>query len=592
MLYKGTQKYTTTIKANSQNIEPLTITKDGTYVAPNGVSGYNPIVVKNNNITFKMCSTHTDKDGVWHRPQDWDDIESIDLTDKHEVYFLCACHKTEHDWFRIRFYGSGTLSWSYGHVANGVYTLHANSTETTVSNGSYISLFLANFQDDYIVIRIKATTSISSCAYQNWAATSDLNCAMPAKHQSVLMRYGRMVSGNSIQGSSTYYLESDNIIDFAKNYQNTTTTIAVSGAYSNAYSLQRWRCTGWDLAKNKITTFASMFDYCYSLIDVPNPLNLDNWVTSNVTTVAAMFRWCVSLNTNITVNNWDLTNVTTLGSVFEKCKSVKTIEGLDTWNAAPKCTNASYIFNECCSLRTPLDLSKLYLGNGTANFTNISYAFAYCYACPCINISNTNLSKCTTLAYLAYSTASCKQFIMNNVTPITSTCTNTNYLFGYSGVEELVFNNWNFSGHTTNFLAIGFNYATVLKKLLFSNCTGPSTTIADTSNALCYCRYTYTLEYLDVSFLDMSIFSGTKTHNESFRDLSCLVDFYPPKNISKSFSLANNNSLSHDSLIRVINNLKTLSSGETATLTIGTYNISKLTAAEQAIATGKGWTLA
>ena len=591
MLYKGTQKYTTTIKANSQNIEQLTITKDGTYVAPNGVSGYNPIVVKDNNA-FINNNTHTDKDGVWHRPQDWDDIESIDLTDKHEVYFLCACHKTEHDWFRIRFYGTGTLSWSYGHVANGIYTLHANSTETTVSNGAYISLYLANIQDDYIVVRIKATTGIASCTYQNWVATPELNCAMPFRYQSVLMRYGRMVIGNSIQSSATYYLESDNIIDFAKNYQNTTTTIAVSGAYTNATSLQRWRCTGWDLAKNKITAFSNMFDGCWCLSDVPNPLNLDGWVTTNTTAVNSFFRYCMSLNTNITVNNWNLTNVTTMSALFESCRSIKTIEGLDTWTTAPKCTSIATIFYNCNSLRTPINLSNLYLGNGTANFTALNSAFAGCFACPEINISNTNLSKCTTL-YNAFSgTDSCKNLIMNNVTPITNICTTTYYLFNYCGMSELVFDGWDFSGHNTvNFLLAGFAYSMSLKKLVFRNCTAPSSTINDTS-ACCQVRYSYNLEYLDVSFLDMSVFSNTKTHAESFRDLYSLVDFYPPKNISQSFSLANNYNMSHDSLIRVINNLKTLGSGETATLTIGTYNISKLTAAEQAVATGKGWTLA
>lgn len=591
MLYKGTQKYTTTIKATSQNIEPLTITKDGTYVAPNGVSGYNPIVVKDNNA-FINNNTHTDKDGVWHRPQDWDDIESIDLTDKHEVYFLCACHKTEHDWFRIRFYGTGTLSWSYGHVANGVYTLHTNSTETTVSSGAYISLYLANIQDDYIVIRIKATTGISSCIYQNWVATPELNCAMPFRYQSVLMRYGRMVIGNSIQDSATYYLESDNIIDFAKNYQNTTTTIAVSGAYTNATSLQRWRYTGWDLAKNKITSFSNMFDGCWCLSDVPNPLNLDGWVTTNTTAVNSFFRYCMSLNTNITVNNWNLTNVTTMSALFESCRSVKTIEGLDTWTTAPKCTTIATIFYNCNSLRTPINLSNLYLGNGTVNLTALNSAFLNCFACPEINISNTNLSKCTTLYNAFGGTDSCKKLIMNNVTPITNLCTTTYYLFNYCGMPELVFDGWDFSGqNTVNFLLAGFAYSMSLKKLVFRNCTAPSSTINDKS-ACCQVRYSYNLEYLDVSFLDMSIFSNTKTHTESFRDLYSLVDFYPPKNISKSFSLANNYNMSHDSLIRVINNLKTLGSGETATLTIGTYNISKLTVAEQAVATGKGWTLA
>ena len=51
--------------------------------------------------------------------------------------------------------------------------------------------------------------------------------------------------------------------------------------------------------------------------------------------------------------------------------------------------------------------------------------------------------------------------------------------------------------------------------------------------------------------------------------------------------------LSHDSLMSIINALKDYSgSGTTHTVTLGTANLAKLTSAEKAIATQKGWTLA
>ena len=586
-LYKGNKRYALSTN-NPGNVVPLEVTKDGVYTAPSGVSGYSPVTMKNNNAFLKFAS-HVDKNGIWQKPTEWDDIESIDLTNKHEVYFLCACHIAEYNWFRIRFYGGGTLTWSYGHVSNGVYTIHSSSTETTISSGGYISLYLNNLQDDYIVIKISATSYITSCAYQNWAATTDLNYAMPFRCQTVLMRYGRMTRCTSLANSATYYLESDNIVDMAQYYQNTTTAITINSAYNSAINLQRWRCTGWDLAKNKITNFSSMFDYCYCLCDVPNPLNMDGWVTSNTTTTSAMFRMCRSMNTNITVRNWDLTNITTLSSTFEQCRSVKYIEGLETWNSAPKCTSVAYIFNNCQNLLNEINLSNLYLGNGTANFTNISYAFQGCWCTPKINISNTNLSKVTTIAYMMDGTYSCKELVMNNVTGITSVCTNSNYFSDYTNIAEIIFDGWDFSGHTTNLFQGGFQYSMGLKKLVFKNCTAPSADIADTYG-VCYCRYAYNLEYLDVSFLDMSVFTKTATHAQSFRDLYKLIDFYPPKNISQSFNLTNDFELSHDSLMRIINNLVTVST--TQTLTIGAYNLWKLSAAEKAVATNKGWTLA
>jgi hypothetical protein len=51
--------------------------------------------------------------------------------------------------------------------------------------------------------------------------------------------------------------------------------------------------------------------------------------------------------------------------------------------------------------------------------------------------------------------------------------------------------------------------------------------------------------------------------------------------------------LSHDSLMSIINCLKDYSgTGTTKTVTLGATNLAKLTTAEKAVATQKGWTLA
>lgn len=60
------------------------------------------------------------------------------------------------------------------------------------------------------------------------------------------------------------------------------------------------------------------------------------------------------------------------------------------------------------------------------------------------------------------------------------------------------------------------------------------------------------------------------------------------KNLGLSLSITTATSLSYDSLMYLINNLKTVTA---QTLSLGT-NINKLTAGEIAIATGKGWTVA
>lgn len=63
--------------------------------------------------------------------------------------------------------------------------------------------------------------------------------------------------------------------------------------------------------------------------------------------------------------------------------------------------------------------------------------------------------------------------------------------------------------------------------------------------------------------------------------------------IGNNFPISAATKLSHDSLMSIIDHLKDYAgSGTTYTLTIGTTNLNKLTAAEKKIATDKGWTLA
>lgn len=59
----------------------------------------------------------------------------------------------------------------------------------------------------------------------------------------------------------------------------------------------------------------------------------------------------------------------------------------------------------------------------------------------------------------------------------------------------------------------------------------------------------------------------------------------------KGFDVSPCTKLTHDSLMTIINALENKTSG-TWTVTLGTANLAKLTDAEKAIATGKGWTLA
>lgn len=107
-------------------------------------------------------------------------------------------------------------------------------------------------------------------------------------------------------------------------------------------------------------------------------------------------------------------------------------------------------------------------------------------------------------------------------------------------------------------------------------------------------RYLYTLENLDLSFID---FSRLSDMNMSFEDLYSLRNFtFGSNNIGKVFisgsqlKFSGDSQLTHESLINIMNALVDGVTGKT--LKVGNGNLKKLSAADMEIATNKGWTIA
>lgn len=85
---------------------------------------------------------------------------------------------------------------------------------------------------------------------------------------------------------------------------------------------------------------------------------------------------------------------------------------------------------------------------------------------------------------------------------------------------------------------------------------------------------------------------GQKATNlaNCFMYCSALKTITGNPNFKVSLNLSYSANLTHDSIMVVINGLQTVT--ETQTLTLGSTNLAKLTAADKQIATDKGWTLA
>lgn len=88
------------------------------------------------------------------------------------------------------------------------------------------------------------------------------------------------------------------------------------------------------------------------------------------------------------------------------------------------------------------------------------------------------------------------------------------------------------------------------------------------------------------------VVTNTSYFNNAFRECFALENLNIEGVLGGAgFDVSDSTKLTHDSLMSIINALETKNSG-THTCTLGATNLAKLTAAEKAIATGKGWTLA
>ena len=136
-------------------------------------------------------------------------------------------------------------------------------------------------------------------------------------------------------------------------------------------------------------------------------------------------------------------------------------------------------------------------------------------------------------------------------------------------------------------------------KYIFYSCRIDGFTLIDTSdvtnmysmfsNAMCK-----TIPELDASKVN-NIESVLMNCNdlEDFGGLLNLGQAYPDTSIKESLALGlqNNNKMTHDSLMNVLNKVYDISNKGTQIINLGDTNKAKLTAEEIAIATNKGWTV-
>ena len=141
---------------------------------------------------------------------------------------------------------------------------------------------------------------------------------------------------------------------------------------------------------SNVTNMKAMFNSCSSLTSI----DLSSFNTSNVTDMQFMFYGCSSL-TSLDLSSFNTSNVTNMGTMFCQCHSLTSLD-LSSFNTA-NVTSMYEMFYDCSSL-TSLNLSNF----NTANVTDMSWMFSGCSSLNSLNLSNFNTANVTDMGWMFY----------------------------------------------------------------------------------------------------------------------------------------------------------------------------------------------
>ena len=296
------------------------------------------------------------------------------------------------------------------------------------------------------------------------------------------------------------------------------------------------------------------------------------------------------------ITGLDVSNETDLSYYLTSMYGLKECNPLNT----TKATNMSYMFNTCVALVNPIQLSD------TSNVTNMSYMFNECRNLKsinidasaittgeqmffdCISLENVNINisnKITNMKNMFYNcnkleTISATQFDTSNVTNMVQVFSN-NYLL--KSIPSLVTDK-------VRDLSYAFQNCAELEEITITDTPMLTKAVQAFYNCKKLKRINGILDFTKLTSQSyISNIFGVPTADTT---APTLLEEIRIKNLRTSLNLRYLTSLSHDSLVYLINNLYDRSTTTTATLTLGTTNLAKLTEEEKAVATSKGWTLA
>ncbi len=405
---------------------------------------------------------------------------------------------------------------------------------------------------------------------------------------------------------------------------NTNNVIDMSYMFNHCSKLTELDVSNFDTSN--VTNMAGVFSYCQLL----PLLDVSDWDTSNVTDMNSIFANCPLL-TSLDVSNWKTSNVIDMAGMFMGCEALTKLD-LSKWDFS-NVTNVSGMFYNCSSLyELHLDscdkdtLSKIISELPTNTIDGVvsrtiyckksaasglaapdNWVFSYVYEEESEEpterplyvigefIDNTEITEVDVLVDNTYTDLS---FMFSGCTYLTSVnttdwdtrnVTNMNSMF-YNCRRLPEFNMRDFSSCIT--LSDGSTYMkSVSADRMFMSCKSLTTLDASEANiSIDWANYMFSgcnqLVTLDLSGVDMD---KCTTATDMFSGCTALTDFIAPKNINVSINFSDCTALSYDSLMSIINNLATITTTQTLTLSSSSYV--KIMNDGYAAATNKGWTV-
>ena len=595
--------------------------------------------IKSTSLGFPIKISNHMVNGQWVRPQEYPDLDSITIpSDFDGMYLTYDLRKTPgYGWIGIYCQcdsSSGEFYVERGHLESGEFVI--DETHTQAKN-TYFRQALDSTYGDVQLWRVRGKGRITRkgfCPSTSSSSTALINQLQPCVECVGRLNYlNNLVGTNSSTSSiaqSTYWMEHEKIV-----CSGLKSVAQISRTWADCYSLQLLEIENLPVDKWSVTLFERVWQNCYSL----EKLDLSKWDISNWSITSLAYDWdgCHSLKT-LDISTWDTEDlvITTLRNTWQDCFSLQKLDlsGWDTknWEVA-NLTNTWYnnyalvtlnikdwdtsnwavntgmgnTWHSCYSLQE-LDLSKWDTSSWTIK--SLEYTWMNCYSLKKLDVSTwdtenwgiTSMESCWNGCY------SLEELDVSNWDTSNWAVTAMNYLwYNCYSLKSLDLSAWDTSNWTISTLTSVWNGCYSLESLDVSGwdmsnwaCTG-----VDYVFYRCYALKSLDLSDWDISSWTTTTASGFLTELYSLESLSLPTgktftsnSFAPnfPKlkdfdgvsiNVNHSYNSAF--SLTIESLVNIITALPTI--GTSKTITLGN-NQRKLTSAQIAVATGKGWTVA